>query len=343
MVTTPRALRFALGFSLAGILPAAGFAATAGESFVGRWALTIPSGSAGWLEVRKEAGYLDGALLWGGGSPEPLASVALDGDALVVTRVRKVERKGADGKVVRTQQFTETVTARLAGNDDLKLTWVNPADDGSKVRTADFTGKRIPALPPRPDLTKLTFGEPIALFNGRDLTGWKVMGKESDSRWVVEQGAMVNRVPKHVPGQPGQRSANIRTEREFEAFNLQVEVNVPEGSNSGVYLKGIYEVQVLDSYGAPLDPHNMGALYARITPTVSAEKRAGEWQTLDMTLIDRHVTVVLNGRKIIDNQPIMGCTGGAMWSDEFRPGPIYLQGDHGTVSYRNLVLRPVLR
>jgi len=87
----------------------------------------------------------------------------------------------------------------------------------------------------------------------------------------------------------------------------------------------------------------MGALYSRVTPSVAAEKKAGEWQTMDITLVDRHVTVVLNGTKIIDNAAIQGCTGGAMWSDEFKPGPIYLQGDHGSVSYRNLVLRPVVK
>ena len=118
---------------------------------------------------------------------------------------------------------------------------------------------------------------------------------------------------------------------------------MPAGSNSGVYLRGIYEIQVADSFGKALDSHNMGALYSRITPSVAAEKPAGEWQTMDITLVDRHVTVVLNGRTIIDNQPALGCTGGAMWSDESRPGPIYLQGDHGAVSYRNLVLRPVVK
>jgi hypothetical protein len=87
----------------------------------------------------------------------------------------------------------------------------------------------------------------------------------------------------------------------------------------------------------------MGALYSRITPSVAAEKPPGEWQTMDLTLVDRHVTVVLNGKTIIDNQPALGCTGGAMWSDQFKPGPIYLQGDHGTVSYRNMVLRPVVK
>ncbi len=343
MITTPRALSVVLGLSLAGLLAGPSLAATPNEAFLGRWALTIPGGGAGWLEVRKEAGYLDGALLWGGGSPEPASSVVINGDTLVVQRTRQVERKDSEGKLLRTQQFTATITAKLSGRDDLKLTWTNPADDGLKIETADFAGKRIPALPSRPDLTKVKFGEPITLFNGRDLTGWKVMGKESDNRWVVEQGVLANRVPKHVPGQPATHSANIRTEREFEDFNLTLEVSVPTGGNSGVYLKGIYEIQVVDSYGKPLDPHNMGALYGRVTPTEAAEKPAGEWQTLDITLLDRHVTVVLNGKLIIDNQPIMGCTGGAMWSDEFRPGPIYLQGDHDSVSYRNLVLRPVVK
>ena len=102
-------------------------------------------------------------------------------------------------------------------------------------------------------------------------------------------------------------------------------------------------IQVHDSFGKKLDSHNMGALYSRITPSVAAEKPPGEWQTMDLTLVDRHLTVVLNGTTIIDNQPVLGCTGGAMWSDESKPGPIYLQGDHGAVSYRNMVLRPVVR
>src|SRR5205823_14176270 len=98
-----------------------------------------------------------------------------------------------------------------------------------------------------------------------------------------------------------------------------------------------------DTYGRKLDPHNMGAVYSRITPTSSAEKAPGEWQTLDITLVKRHATVILNGTKIIDNQPVLGCTGGALWSDESRPGPIYLQGDHTGIEYRNIVLRPVVK
>jgi len=343
MTTSLRVSFLSRGLSLAGLLAGIALVAAPNEAFVGRWALTIPGGGAGWLEVKKEKGYYDGSILWGGGSVLPVSGVVINDDTLYVMRTRDVERKDAAGKVVRTQQFTEAIVARLETNDALKLTRLNPRNNGAGLDSAEFTGQRIPALPPRPDLAKVKFGEPIALFNGRDLTGWKVKEEKVDSAWVVEGGVLSNRVPPHKPGETAKRTANLRTEREFEDFNLKLEVSVPAGSNSGVYLRGIYEVQVFDSHGLPRDTTNMGALFGRITPSVAAEKPAGEWQSLDLTLVDRHLTVVLNGKKIIDNQPIMGCTGGAMWSDEFRPGPIYLQGDHGAVSYRNLVLRPVVK
>jgi hypothetical protein len=141
----------------------------------------------------------------------------------------------------------------------------------------------------------------------------------------------------------GQRVSygNLRTDAEFEDFKLTLEVNIPEGSNSGVYLRGIYEMQVVDSYGKELDPHNMGALYSRITPSVAAEKKPGEWQTMELILCKRHITSILNGVKIIDNQPAYGPTGGAMHACVLIPGPIYLQGDHGKVLYRNIVLTPI--
>lgn len=311
------------------------------EALLGRWELTIPDGRAGWLEIKKEQGYYDGSILWGGGSVRPVSSVVIAADTLTVTRTRDVERKDAAGKVVRTQQFTETITAQADG-DTLKLVGVAPRADGSGFDRAEFTGKRIPPLPPPPDLARARFGEPVALFNGRDLVGWRLVEPGAANAWTLENGVLSNR-PVQVEGQPHKRYGNLRTDREFEDFNLKLEVKVPEKSNSGVYLRGIYEVQVFDSYGKPLHSHNMGAIYSRITPAVAAEKPPGEWQSLDITLLDRHATVELNGVTIIDNQPLQGCTGGALWSDEFRPGPIYLQGDHGPVDYRNIVLRPILK
>ena len=316
-------------------------AAASQPSVLGQWALTLPDGKAGWLELEKKGGWYDGSILGGGGSVLPVSSVVVADGVATLTRVRDVQRKDASGKVIRTQQITETLTARAEG-DTLRLTRVIPRASSDGFERAEFTGKRIPALPAKPILSKVKYGAPINLFNGQDLTGWSLKEKDAENGWRIENGTLANRPAPHVEGQPRRRFANLRTDREFEDFNLRLEVNVPAGSNSGVYLRGIYEVQVFDSYQKPLDSLNMGAIYSRIVPSVAAEKPAGEWQSLDVTLIDRHVTVVLNEKTIIDNRPVAGVTGGAMWSDQFRPGPIYLQGDHGAVSYRNFVLRPVV-
>jgi hypothetical protein len=280
--------------------------------------------------------------MWGTGSVVPVSSAVIWDDNLAVSRVREVQRKDNAGKVVRTQQFTETIVAQVDG-DTLNLTRYNPHDDGAGYDKEEFTGKRIPPIPPRPDLSKVKFGEPIQLFNGQNLTGWRMVESGAVNGWSVENGYLVNR-PAQEEGKPRKHYGNLRTDREFEDFNLTLELKLPKkGGNSGIYLRGIYEIQVADSVGRPATSGGMGGIYSRITPTSNAAKPIGEWQTFDITLVDRHATVILNGTKIIDNQPLMGCTGGALWSDELRPGPIYLQGDHEAVDYRNIVLRPVVR
>lgn len=316
---------------VAAVCSGMGTAMAADNPFVGNWALTIPGGGAGWLGVVEKDGGLQASVLWGGGSVLPTASAKVEGDQLVVTRIQKFGAK----------TITETITAKRSG-DNLTLSASRVGADGKKSKPAAFTGKRIPPVGPAPDLSKVKFGQPIKLFNGKDLTGWKLLNPKETSGWSVQDGVLINRATQEK-GKPHKSYANLRTEQEFEDFNLAVELRVPQGGNSGIYLRGIYEVQVADTFGKPLDSHNMGAIYSRICPTVAAEKPAGQWQTFDITLVDRHVTVVLNGKKIIDNQPLLGCTGGALWSDEFRPGPIYLQGDHTDVDYRSIVLRPVVK
>jgi hypothetical protein len=311
----------------------------AAKPFLGSWALTIPGGAAGWLGVTEKDGQLKADLLWGGGSVLPLTTAKMDGDRLVLTRVNQFPKKSAAGKNA-TVTMTQTITARVSG-DVIDLTTVTTDAAGKRGRQESFSGKRTPPLPPAPDLSKVKFGPPIVLFNGKDLTGWKVIATKNPSGWCVENGLLVN----HAPQEPGKHKAyaNLRTDQEFEDFNLTLETRVPKDGNSGIYLRGIYEVQVFDSYGKPLDCHNMGAVYSRICPTAAVEKPAGQWQTFDITFVDRHVTVILNGTKIIDNQPLLGCTGGALWSDQLRPGPIYLQGDHTSIEYRDIVLRPVVK
>jgi len=340
MKTITSIRRISLVFALALTFGPA-FAAQDSNPFLGRWALTIPGGGAGWLGVTKEKGYYDASILWGGGSVVPVSSVFFNDNTLYVTRVHEVRRKDANGKAGRTQQFTELITARVNG-DELSLQTIQGRENGEGLDQAEFTGRRIPPLPLAPDLSKVKFGEPIKLFNGRNLDGWKLTSPGQVNGWSAQDGVLINR-PEQEEGKPHKSYGNLRTEHEFEDFNLTLETRIPPKGNSGIYLRGIYEVQVGDTFGRPLDSHNMGGVYSRITPTASVEKPAGEWQTFDITLVNRHVTVILNGRKIIDNQPLLGCTGGALWSDESRPGPLYLQGDHTGINYRNIVIRPALK
>ncbi len=305
------------------------------KEFYGMWTLDIDGGSVGWLNVNEDKGFLDAELLWQGGSVVPVSDVYfVDDKTLVVTRTN--ERKVSED---RTHIVTQTFTFERNG-DKLKGFLSNPARNSMSMVKTKFTGWRLPDPGPAPDLSKVKYGEPIQLFNGKDLTGWRLINPENANGFKVVDGNLVN----DPVNEEGKRVnyGNLRTDKEFDDFNLKLDVNVPEHSNSGVYLRGMYEVQVVDSYGNELDPHNMGAVYSRITPTVSAEKKGGEWQTLDITLYKRHVTVILNGKKIIDNQPVYGPTGGAMQADVFKSGPIYLQGDHGKVSYRKLLLTPII-
>jgi hypothetical protein len=310
------------------------------KPFLGRWALFLPGG-AGWLGVQQMDGYLDASLLWYGGSVEPVTSVYMEGETLVVTRTRTyVRTTDASGNPARSHTANTLFRFTFYG-DQLVGEEINPEKDGSST-TMRFTGKKIPDVPAAPDLSKLVYGKPVKLLNGKDLTGWKLLEENKVSGWSVVDGTLVND-PAQKEGKPHIQYGNLCTVDKFEDFNLKLQVNVPAGSNSGVYLRGIYEIQVLDSYGKPLDPHNMGALYSRITPSESAEKPAGTWQDLDITLCDRHVTVILNGKTIINNQPVLGCTGGAITPDEFIPGPIYLQGDHGKVSFRNIEIKQIIK
>lgn len=329
-----RILVGALAFTVA-----LGAALAAENPYLGGWALTLPGGAPGWLGVEENNGQLKASLLWGWGSVEPTASASLQAGKLVVTRIHNLQRREGGKQVKKT--LLETITATVDG-DTMQLSSAKPRENGTGEDKSDFSGQRIAPVPPAPDLAHVKFGEPLQLFNGQDLAGWRLTDPNAVNGWSAKDGLLVND-PAQPPGQPHKNYGNLRTDKEFEDFNLTLEVRVPERGNSGVYLRGIYEIQVSDSYGRRLDAHNMGALYSRIKPLLSAEKPAGQWQTMDITLVDRHLTVILNGQRIIDNQPVLGCTGGALWSDVNRPGPIYLQGDHTGIEYRNLVLKPVVK
>jgi hypothetical protein len=293
-------------------------------------------------DISQESDYLDADLLWIGGSVLPVANVFLAGDKyLFVTRTDNVVRKRDEkNEPVRTHIITNWLEVERSG-ENIKGFLLTPRANGKGIDSTSFSGTKLAPPPPVPDLTKLKYGTPVTLFNGKDLSGWKLINEKQKNGFSVKDGVLTNN-PEQEEGKPHISYGNLRTEKTFEDFNLKIEVNIPEGSNSGIYLRGMYEIQVLDTYKKELDSHNMGAVYSRIKPLTAAEKPAGEWQSLDITLCKRHATVILNGVKIIDNQPIYGPTGGAILSDVFAPGPIYLQGDHGKVSYRNILLTPIV-
>ena len=304
------------------------------KEFFGMWTIEIEDGSVAWLNVHDSKGFLDAELLWQGGSIFPVSHIYYVNDkTLVVTRTREARNE-------RRHVTTQTFTFEKNG-DNLTGKMMEPARDGMSVTEMKYKGWRLNAPGPAPDLSKVKYASPIQLFNGKDLTGWRLTNPNQTNGFKVVNGELVTD-PVRVEGQRISYG-NIRTDREFEDFKLTLEVNVPEGSNSGVYLRGMYEVQVEDSYGKELGYLHMGALYSRIVPSVSAEKKPGEWQTLEIIFCERHVTVVLNGINIIDNKPVLGPTGGAIQADVTKPGPIYLQGDHGKVTYRNIVLTPILK
>ena len=313
------------------------------SEFLWQWTLDLEHGTVGWLEVRQEKDFLDAELLWIGGSVVPVANVYMSGDKyLIVTRTDNVVRtKDENNLPIRSHVITNWLEVEKKG-DKIVGFLMNPRRNGKGVDSTSFVGTKLPAPPPAPDMAKIKYGTPITLFNGKDLSGWRLINEKQKNGFSALNSVLSNN-PVQVEGEKHVSYGNIRTDQEFEDFNLKLEVNIPAGSNSGIYLRGMYEIQVSDSYKKELNAHNMGGLYSRIKPTVNAEKPAGTWQSMDITLCDRHVTVILNGIKIIDNQPVYGPTGGAMKSDVFTAGPLYLQGDHGKVEYRNLVLTPIVK
>ena len=304
------------------------------KEFFGMWTLEIEDGSVGWLGVNDSKGFLDANLLWQGGSVVPVSTLYFSDDHTLVALITGTARPNTERRYMAARTFI----FERSGNNLIGT--LITTRDGMNITKTRFSGWRLADPGQAPDLSKVKYGAPIKLFNGKDLTGWRLINPNQANGFKIINGELIN-----DPVAPeGQRVSfgNIRTNSEFDDFKLTLEVNIPEGSNSGVYLRGMYEVQVVDSYGKELDPHNMGALYSRITPSVAAEKKAGEWQAMEIILCSRHLTVLLNGTKIIDNKPVYGPTGGAIQADVNKSGPIYLQGDHGKVSFRNIVLTPIL-
>lgn len=298
------------------------------QNLLGDWSLHLDSGEPAWMSVGEKEVRL--RVHVGSEGPYQIDKV-VDGR---IHFTRNTRRK-KEGKRIK---IATTVTVGLK-NGKLDGEIVRPGG----MKPVRFTGKRIPPMPKSPpDLSKVRFGHPIPLLNGKDLTGWRPHEKDKKFGWSVKDGLLVNETPKTDFSATGDH-ANLRTVAEFEDFWLHAEFLIESQRNSGIYLRGMYEAQVVDRDSRMQGIQGPGAIFGRIKPSENAANPPGEWNTYDLTLVNRHVTVVLNGVTVIDNQPVIGPTGGAIHTDPMSPGPIYLQGDHTAVKYRNIYLAPVVK
>jgi hypothetical protein len=176
----------------------------------------------------------------------------------------------------------------------------------------------------------------IPLFNGKDLTGWKPRHGDKIESWKVVDGVLINSPSKDKGGQ------DIVSDQKFKDFDVYYEYRIPQGSNSGFYLRGRYEIQILDDHGQTANPSSNGAVYSLGAPSRNVSRKPGEWQSVFAKIVGRKITVVLNGVKIVENFEATRPTGGELDRNETEPGPVMLQGDHGAVEFRHVLLRPIL-
>jgi len=291
--------------------------ATAGMSqktnpIEGRWNMVIAQSGEelpSWLEIT-HSGYstLVGRFVYAHGSARPISEIKLSDGNFSFTIPPQWEK--SDRNI--------TFEGKLVGSD---LQGVMHYVDGN---TYTWTARRAPKLPYS---RNTVWGEPIALFNGKNLKGWHTSGK---NQWLVTNGILTS--PKS--------GSNLISDTEYDDFKLHVEFRYPEGSNSGIYLRGRYEVQILDNIGEDPSSVLFGGVYGFLTPNEMVAKAAGEWQSYDITLVGRRVSIVANGVPIITNQIIPGITGGALDGNEAKPGPFLIQGDHGPIEFRDITVIP---
>ena len=285
------------------------------KPFLGRWDLTLkaPDGEhPSWLELSLDGDQLKAQFVGRWGNARPLPKVEITSGKLTFVSPKKEESSKED----------MVFEGKMQGNHLVGT--VNAPDTGQWT----WTGVRAPSLA-RTGTPQ--WGKPVHLFNGKDLTGWHPDKPNSSATWKVEDGALVS--PGHGP--------ELINDSKFGDFKLHIEFNCGPNANSGIYLRGRYEVQVETNSIQEPPSHHTGGIYGFIAASPEMPRKPDEWQTFDITLIGRKVTVVQNGQTIIDNQEIPGITGGALDSHEGMPGPIYLQGsEDGHVSYRNIVLTP---
>lgn len=283
--------------------------------FLGRWDLTLKSPDReypSWIEIGRKNGNVTAVFTGRWGNARSLPRIAITGTQITFASPKEEEASGAD----------------MIFEGDLKDQSLSGTVNGPDGSTWRWTGVKAPVLDQRVPFPQ--WDKPIQLLSGEDLSGWH-QSKAGPPDWTVKDGNLVS---------PG-NGPELISDRKFQDFKLHIEFNCGKDSNSGVYLRGRYEVQIeTESQGEP-PSHHTGGVYGFLAPTPELLRSPDMWQSFDITLIGRKVKVIQNGQTVIDNQEIPGLTGGALDSHEGEPGPIYLQGsEKGHVLFRNITVTP---
>jgi hypothetical protein len=294
--------------------------------FLGKWNMTgtgTNSAVVYWLEVKQEGGVLKGNFLNRASSPYELPNIKVENGELVFSNEAK------EGSPAPPTWRGKIENGRLVGT-----TTIARRDPAQPPTVINWVGVRPPTWPAANASGKHTYGTPVTLFDGKTMDAWGVQNKQNPVNWAVADGVMSS---------AEKQGNNLVSKQTFKDFKIEAEYAIAAGSNGGIYLRGRYEMQLLEDAGKPVDLHAHMAIYGRTPPAVNASKAAGEWQNVEITIVGNRVSVVLNGQKLHDNAVIEGITGGALDANETEPGPIMLQGDHGKVSFRKVVVTPITK
>ena len=362
------AISFSLLATLAATLPATMTAARtcrngdvcaceacAKDPIFGRWAADLPGEKfdpAVWFAFSRDGGGRPHvSMLWRWGILQYPETISYAGGVFAFRQPLKgppASLKGANRYVQRRETHFKWYFCSLVDSDHLKVEmkdlnyWAQPIT-GTKVDLGSFVCTRIPPPGPEPDLDKAVYGKPVDLLaNG--LADWEEdqKGNRLPNQWSFKEGVL-STAHKLTPAGGWVAGCNLRTKKgDYGDCKISFDFRLPELSNSGVWLRGNFEINVCDSYGWAIDNRNSGVLCGLFEPLVSAEKKFGEWQHIDCWFVNRHCTIILNGKVTMDNAPVYGVTGGAKNSNVNSLGPIILQGDHSGCDFRNMVLTPIL-
>lgn len=304
-----------LFFCLAIWLCAAAVTLAQDNPFLGKWNITGVgqySNQVYWLEVKLEDGKLTGYFLNRSGSVLKLPEIKIENNQLTFSPAPRPNSP----KAVHTAKVEEGRLLGMLTIGEQQIPWL---------------GERPPVWGNFDANAKHKFGSPVVLFDGKSLEHWLGQVKDKELGWSIVDGTMTN--------QP--HANNLVSRHHFENFKIQCEYKVEPNSNSGIFLRGRYELQVLDDAGKEPGIHSHMALYSRVAPKVNASLPVGQWQMMEAIIIGNKLSVWLNGKKVHDNITIEGITGGALDCNEAASGPIMIQGDHEKITYRKIVVTPI--